>query len=1132
MTNLTAKKIVAATASLVIAAGVVAGAVALNTSGSNSTPETTGVVNVNGYAADGDVAIDSTATGYDLPIVEKDSDLAKTLIYGSTSVDPDDYFFGTASFFTIFGKDVTVVHGADTEGRIAAQTLKNDTGSTGYYAKNQMNSQNALSGAAAVICENDADTVLQWSAAHGYVVLSDEVTELGTEHKNALNKANATDVVYVSDKDNFIIDFDAEMQMLKEKSAKLATLPANFGTVETVTSGSSTATTITGTDSQLNVFTFTTEEWEEIAQSEIKLVVPEGSYVVINVPGKNPTVLQKELNYNGNQVGNNSNTNSNVVFNFYEAETVSTNEIYRGVIFAPNAAISGGAGHNRSQLIGETITIDAEQGYWSFSMPTEYYNNYVEKYGETVEDYYVAHFYYWDYETLSYKELIDEEIYVPGSVTDLRNAYKMGDTLDVLTGDDIAAASGLDVYADADVYWEYFVDIDHTYGTGESVAEDIGSETFISNIPTLLDINVNDVTVDDSYLIKYSGANAGETFTFPDVSGTGTSSNIYFVVDIDSIRTDVTVDVEVHYADDNDADGERGEVAYTTSATESLLDRFGYTSMDVISSEEEEVFGYSEIVDITNTEVSLDTGLPVFDDEGKVIDYLSQFDGSDLEYEIPNGYIEYREADTDLTDGKAVIYLYNNTVVYDVVVEVESDYPQNFSEVTAKLYADGMVVGSTTLYNDGQSDLFNDMAIFDPEYGTEIFYELEAELNDPNFTIKEITFDEDTNTYTIKVVDNYVDAYVKVVYNDNNNNSGRTAVDVLMGVMQADGNAAPQTNVSTNNMNGNETKSVLIANDIAGGSYDSSDLEIFSVPEGYRVESITAETITQDNTYFGNNPLNKGDIAYTVVLSLNLYDLRFHDANGDLLSGFDHMLDKAAGSTTNLPHINLNNYNNTYKTVWYDPIKNVYYPVNSNFTYPAADTDLYAVVLKNETSTPRVHFNIISFSGKHYIPGNKVAQRMAYDQTTSDFTLIGIDSLGALAADTEGKYFMVSMVLGVDNDAVASTKFTISTESLTSKTYIYEDTVSHSADNSNLVEKFCAFGIHSSGLSGTSLLGEDSFLKDYDGYRQVRMVLPAEAFENEKLYINAYYYDENGQEYLHGNYVLNMNSNDFWTLKK
>lgn len=1134
MTNLTAKKIVAAAASLVVASGVVAGALTYN-SNSNATPETTGVVNVDSYTAEGDASDVIEVGGYELPIVVKGSDKANELIYGTANKDinPDDYFFGTASFFTLFGRDITITAEADTEGRIAAETLVNNTNNKAYYAKNQMNSTDKLQGAAAVICENDATITLEWSATSGSIVISDEVVNIGGEHKTQ-NGAG----IYVADKDNFIIDFDAEMAMLKEKSAMLAQLPANLGPVNTFQG----KTTIECYDEQLNVFTFTPEQWEKIAKTEVNIITPVGTspYVVINVPGVNPTVLQPELTYNGEQIGNTSSTNQKVVFNFYEAETVSTNSVYRGAIFAPNATISGGNGHNRGQLIGETITVDAEQGYWSFSMPTKFYTDYQEEYGETIEEYYNAHFYYWDYENGEYVEYINyNNFFVPGSFSELYNAHRMGDKItNIPSGKDIAEVSGLEAYANLEnVTWEYFYDINNDGGSGENITEEYPSDEFITQIPELM--RGNNVHLDDSYLVKWDSLNTGDkevSYTFSEIGSTGTSSNVYFVVRTDDMRTNVEATIEVHYADNNNESNKRNTVDFAIPGTTDLNDiPYGYVPINfTIDEYQDDVNGIYQNVQVTFTPVQVGTFLPLLDENGKVINYLAQYDGNDFTYTIPDGYSEYKPADTDLTDGKGVIYLTLNSTDYNVVLDLSNcKYPDYFVGVNATLYADGLAIDNATFSVNNEQKTFNNLPIYSNDMLVD--YRLETSLMSDKsaYKIDRVDFDSTTNTYTIVVSDSYIDAYARVIYNDNYQGDKRSPASVIMDAVNASGAYAPETVIPLDIIDGNGTRAVQIADDIAGLAYTIDDLTTTVVPEGYEVERIEARTIGNNGEQFGSVALNRGDIAYTVYLKVKTYNVRFYDANGNYLHNqSQNSLNKPSGTQIQLQYYNgITNNNGMYKTVWYDKVENKYYNMNSTYTMPAKDVDLYAMVVRDTTNTPRVHFNIIKFNGKHYIPGYKVAQRLEYDQTTDDFTFIGTD-FATISEDQTNNYFMLSMVLGVDNTTVASTKFTISTESLTSTHYIYEETVEHSENTSNLIEKFYSFGIHSAGLSGEALLGNDAFLSEYDGYRQVRLVLPAEAYESQKLYVNAYYYDDNGQEYLHGNYVLDIANNNFWKLVK
>lgn len=307
--------------------------------------------------------------------------------------------------------------------------------------------------------------------------------------------------------------------------------------------------------------------------------------------------------------------------------------------------------------------------------------------------------------------------------------------------------------------------------------------------------------------------------------------------------------------------------------------------------------------------------------------------------------------------------------------------------------------------------------------------------------------------------------------------------------------------------------------------YDDKSYLTYEVPDGY----------TELNDYYTKVDKVDGVTTYHIVLK-RTYDINFVVNDSPMTqNGF---LDKLAGTESEgLPYPGFSAPNG-FKVVWLDPVENKVYEQNTRVTYPAKDTTLYAQVVRDSDVSPRIYFNMITYKGSHYIKGNVVSGMMKYDGTTEDFVLEEtIGGSDALKADKTNDYFMFSMVLGVDNDNVSKTRFTISTESLGSTEYIYDEEVEH-GETSNLIDAFYVFGKNTAtGKAGEALLGPDPFLNDsngsndgYDGYRQVRMVLPAE-YANKTLYVNAYYYDEQGNQYLHGNYVLKMSANGFWTLK-
>ncbi len=233
--------------------------------------------------------------------------------------------------------------------------------------------------------------------------------------------------------------------------------------------------------------------------------------------------------------------------------------------------------------------------------------------------------------------------------------------------------------------------------------------------------------------------------------------------------------------------------------------------------------------------------------------------------------------------------------------------------------------------------------------------------------------------------------------------------------------------------------------------------------------------------------------------------------------------------------------NESFKVVWRDGETGELYTQDDPYVFDR-NRDLYAELVKTGEHTPWAYFNILNYNTKHYIPGDKVFGRVNLDSTASEFLLVNAD--GSLTSDlsslegSEDNYFMVSTLVGVDTDNVSSTRFTISTEGFSGPNF-YDVTASHEG-GANIVNEFKPFGTNSSAgtvLDVTQALPKDYYnsaecdeTKRYDGMRQVRLILPASAFENEVLYINYYYYDNNSNQYLHGRYALKLAQNEFWTL--
>ncbi len=1312
------KKILAAVTSLLIVASVAVGATMTSNNVSDSKGTTTGVVSVNGYSAynEGDSV---TIEGVDktLKYVAKDSALANTLIYGTET--KGNAYLGPAAYFALFGNEVNIAGNAnnsfaDVQGRVAANKFKlvNNT-NPGYSIHGSINSTSDVGAEnkklAVVIANNDGMEFGNFATKYGKFVVSDASSIVGETKSNG-------DVYYNEDG---IIDFADEMSRLASKAKQLANLPAK-------TTISDDCVTLTGTDDKLNVFTFTQEQWATACTKSFRINVPADSYIVINVPGANPTAYANDIQLNGKQIGQDDSRNAQLLFNYYEATTLNlTGGNYtRGCTLAPLATVDTGATngnpHNFGQIIANKITIHREQGYFSFSMPTSYIEEYIAENGENINENYTAHFVYWDPATKSYKEVNNGSVYVPGSLTDLVNAFQAGDTLTLLDGDDIAKASGIDAYKGSNITWEVYTD-------GQNITKKLSDD----KITDVANYQNNGLT---------QGADMAQdaTYTFPsyevgeDETEAIVSTNVYFVAT--NVVRDFPYEIELNWADNKNENGTRSDV---TVIIDSKLDDKYDISVTIpadtpTTDSTTTIDGVTVDVETMTVSGKIDAGLPMFDTEGNVIDYSDAFDVMVYSGQA-DSYREYKAADTDINDGKVAIYLEDVTtdITIDLnVIDTDSVVRPGSFEVT--IYdGDGNVVktvqvevpvGEGTPDSDSgyEGESFSevvdlDLPMFD-EDGNKIDYSgytMDVTLDGTGYELlDEITFNPQTNTFEadvenlvenhiVKVVvedDRFGDRFENVAVNilkdgeiidsaildrddaltisgvpsiedgmeveysadtsaqtpeyfevdrievttDDNGDTVHTVyvksslIDIYANVEFIGGAPTGQAGVGAafdgETVQGGLTTTLTKVDDGApAGSYGSELLNVDSIPEGFVVKEIKVETTT-DASKTGY----AGDVIYTVVLqgtvvnaygsvvidgktpqdstvtvqlggqtadittnstlisdSVTIYDEKGNpvdytaddltvtgvpdgynvksitvttDENGDIhytvtitdkfsvtvldpkgeviLNGTYNPSTHIANAYELTDEAGVNSLPNGYHWVLIDAdtgkihsdpstynVKNIV-STNRNLT-------LQYVVVKNNTSgSPRIYFNMITYKGSHYIKGNVVSGMMKYDGTTEDFVLEEtIGGSDALKADKTNDYFMFSMVLGVDNDNVSKTRFTISTESLGSTEYIYDETVEH-GETSNLIDAFYVFGKNTAtGKAGEALLGPDPFLNDsngsndgYDGYRQVRMVLPAE-YANKTLYVNAYYYDAQGNQYLHGNYVLKMSANGFWTLK-
>ena len=197
--------------------------------------------------------------------------------------DKDEYFLGAASQFSVFLHDDFAAHGSDCEGRLAAGGNANMGDPLAYSVGAKVESG---SKAAKVVVGGDTLKNFQPDDKRFVVGSNGSISREIIDHENA-----GQCEIYVGD----LIDFDAEFDLLRKRSKYLSELEPNasLGIDRYYEKG----WTITGNDKNLNVLTLD-EKQAEIFNSgyiQFDIYIPEGSYLVINVPGDDVQLPQTTM---------------------------------------------------------------------------------------------------------------------------------------------------------------------------------------------------------------------------------------------------------------------------------------------------------------------------------------------------------------------------------------------------------------------------------------------------------------------------------------------------------------------------------------------------------------------------------------------------------------------------------------------------------------------------------------------------------------------------------------------------------------------------------------------------------------------------------------------------------------------
>lgn len=152
------------------------------------------------------------------------------------------------------------------------------------------------------------------------------------------------------------IDFNALRTSLSNESLGLAALTANGQVLGTNQPGVNPSFfVLKGTSSTLNIFNITAAEFAD-TNHPLDIVAPAGSTIIINVDGTSVT-LGTGIYYNNQQNSGDSSADSDILFNFADATSVTIDGQFTASALAPFAVLSGNAqmaGTYIAAAIGQT----------------------------------------------------------------------------------------------------------------------------------------------------------------------------------------------------------------------------------------------------------------------------------------------------------------------------------------------------------------------------------------------------------------------------------------------------------------------------------------------------------------------------------------------------------------------------------------------------------------------------------------------------------------------------------------------------------------------------------------------------------------------------------------------------------
>ncbi|MDE6780897.1 MAG: choice-of-anchor A family protein [Ruminococcus sp.] len=279
--------------------------------------------------------------------------------------NPEDYFLGEASQFSVFVHGDFTAEGSDCEGRIAAGGSANLNDELPFYS------------VGAKVKEQQPDV------AH-IVVGGDSLKNFEVSSLNMVAPPDAaidTRIMEYNENGNCkvyqgeLFDFDETFRHLAEQSAYVSEQKDNAELVpDQYTRGK---WTIVGTDKNLNVLELTGEQYDIFTTDgqyiDLTVQIPEGSYLVVNVAGDKVSLPRTEVKvqYTTGNMEELEGENLPVLYNLYQATEFKYSGSIQGSTLAPAANGSGDEGGHVSGLtVANSFKGGIQFGYSTFN-PTK-----------------------------------------------------------------------------------------------------------------------------------------------------------------------------------------------------------------------------------------------------------------------------------------------------------------------------------------------------------------------------------------------------------------------------------------------------------------------------------------------------------------------------------------------------------------------------------------------------------------------------------------------------------------------------------------------------------------------------------------------------------------------------------------